>query len=202
MLIDCSYCQSRVSAIEIGHHQFNDDDTHSSLRIVLATCPACKNALVGQQEHHQVGFEEYDWSDLTRLWPEGENYFHYSIPHDVRSSLIEAKLCYRARAYSACAVMCGRAIEAMCVADSSEKTLQRGLTSMRDAGLIDGRLFEWGDSLRQERNIGAHATGQTVARDDANDVLEFATAICEYVYVLAERYQKYKQRKPDATKLP
>ena len=69
---------------------------------------------------------------------------------------------------------------------------------MRDAGVIDGRLFEWGDSLRQERNIGAHASGQNVTNADANDVLEFAVAICEYVYVLADRYEKYKKRKPEA----
>ena len=105
-------------------------------------------------------------------------------------------MCYRARAYSACAVMCGRAIEAMCNAHTNEKTLHKGLAAMRDSGAIDGRLFEWGDSLRQERNIGAHASGQTVSRDDANDVLEFAAAICEYVYVLTDRYKKYKERKP------
>ena len=77
------------------------------------------------------------------------------------------------------------------------KDPSKGLAAMRDAGHIDGRLFEWGDSLRQERNIGAHASDQTVSHDDANDVLEFAAAICEYVYVLADRYRRYKERKPN-----
>ena len=105
-------------------------------------------------------------------------------------------MCFRARAYSACAVMCGRAIEAMCKSHTNEQTLHKGLTAMRDASVIDGRLFEWGESLRQERNIGAHASEQTVTREDANDVLEFAGAICEYVYVLSDRYKKYRDRKP------
>jgi hypothetical protein len=91
--------------------------------------------------------------------------------------------------------MCGRAIEAMCVAHTGEKTLHRGLQALRDKGVIDGRLFDWGDSLRQERNIGAHATGQKVGMQDARDVLDFATAICEYVYVLSDRYDAYKKRK-------
>ncbi len=97
--------------------------------------------------------------------------------------------------------MCGRAIEAICVAHSSEQTLHRGLQALRDSGVIDGRLFDWGDSLRQERNIGAHASGQNVSAEDAKDVLEFATAICEYVYVLSDRYESYRKRKagPDKT---
>ena len=197
MLIDCTHCQSRVAGQEIGHHEFGNDETQTTHRITLVTCPACKNALLGQQEYVKIGWEEREWCDLTRLWPDGENYFHYSIPQDVRASLMEAKMCFRARAYSACAVMCGRAIEAMCKAHTNEKTLHKGLAAMRDAGHIDGRLFEWGASLRQERNIGAHASDQTVSHDDANDVLEFAAAICEYVYVLADRYRRYKERKPN-----
>jgi hypothetical protein len=203
MLIDCSHCQSRVAAVEIGHHQwFERGEPDGPQRIVLASCPACKNALVGKQEGYSIGYNEYDWSNLMRLWPDGEDYLHPSIPHDVRSSLVEAKLCFQAKAYSACAVMCGRAIEAMCVAHTSEKTLHKGLAAMRDSRIIDGRLFEWGDSLRQERNIGAHATGQSVSRDDSRDVLEFATAICEYVYVLADRYQRYKSRKLPSPQKP
>ncbi len=72
----------------------------------------------------------------------------------------------------------------MCLAQSKEKNLHRGLIALRDNGIIDNRLYEWGNSLRQERNIGAHATGMNVTRDDAVDVLDFALAICEYVYVL------------------
>ena len=84
-------------------------------------------------------------------------------------------------------------------ADSGSKfkadwQLAKGLKELKDKGVIDGRLFEWGDSPRGRRNIGAHATDEEVSREDANDVLDFTIAICEYVYVLAEKYEGFKAR--------
>jgi hypothetical protein len=196
MLIDCPYCQARVAAIELEHHEwYVSGESQGPLRNVLVKCPVCEMSLLGRQELYQTGANEQEWSNLTRLWPDGEDYIHGAIPHDVKMSLHEATLCFRAKAYSACAVMCGKAIEAMSIAHTSERTLHKGLTEMRDSGLIDSRLFDWGDSLRQERNIGAHATGTYISLDDARDVLDFAIAICEYVYVLADRYERYKKRK-------
>ena len=134
------------------------------------------------------------------MWPEPEKHLDHSIPHAVHSSLREAEACFRVKSFGACAVMCGRAIEAICVAHTSKKTLHEGLQALRDSGVIDGRLFDWDDSLRQERNIGAHPTGEDVTTDDARDVLEFATAICEYVYVLSDRYERYQKRKAERNK--
>ena len=91
--------------------------------------------------------------------------------------------------------MCGRAIEAMCREHTSESNLYKGLQALRDRGIIDGRLHEWGESLRKERNLGAHATGEKVQRSDASDILDFATAICDYVYVLADKHASYLKRK-------
>ena len=72
------------------------------------------------------------------------------------------------------------------------------LEALKEKGVIDGRLFEWGDSLRHERNLGAHATGVKTTREDARDVLDFAIAICEYVFVLSNKYTEYKERKSKA----
>ena len=65
---------------------------------------------------------------------------------------------------------------------------------LKDKGIIDGRLYEWGNSLRERRNIGAHATDEEIIREDAIDVLDFTIAICEYVYVLTEKYEEFKAR--------
>ena len=96
--------------------------------------------------------------------------------------------------------MCGRAIEAVCIQHTKEKTLYKGLKALKEKGIIDGRLLEWGNSLRYERNLGAHATGVKITRDDASDVLDFATAICEYVFVLSEKYNNYQERKKKEAK--
>ena len=91
--------------------------------------------------------------------------------------------------------MCGRAIEALCKERIKKKqTLEKGLKELKDKVIIDNRLFEWGEALRHRRNIGAHATGEDVSAEDAADLLDFSIAICDYVYVLSAKYEKFKQR--------
>jgi hypothetical protein len=91
--------------------------------------------------------------------------------------------------------MCGRAIEAICAEHKTKsKNLGVGLKELRDKKIIDQRLFEWGDTLRQQRNIGAHANEEEISREDARDILDFALAICEYVFVLSEKYKEFQAR--------
>jgi hypothetical protein len=79
--------------------------------------------------------------------------------------------------------------------DTKTRTLAGGLAELRDKGIIDSRLFEWGDQLRKVRNLGAHATEQSIGREDAKDVLDFTNAICDHVFVLASRFQRFVKRK-------
>jgi hypothetical protein len=99
------------------------------------------------------------------------------------------------KAYMTCAVMCGRAVEAICMDKTKSKTLAEGLKKLKSAKIIDEKLFEWSEALRHERNIGAHAGDETTSRQDASDVLDFALAISEYVYVLDDKYKAYLIRK-------
>ena len=94
--------------------------------------------------------------------------------------------------------MCGRAVEALCQEKTKAKTLAEGLKRLRASKVIDEKLFEWSDALRKERNIGAHAGSSEISAQDARDVLDFAIAISEYVYVLDEKYKAYLARKSDA----
>jgi hypothetical protein len=97
--------------------------------------------------------------------------------------------CFNAKAYSACAVMCGRALEALCKENGAKNwQLAKGIKELKEKGIIDGRLFEWSEALRDRRNIGAHVTEEDISKEDARDVLDFTVAICEYVYVLTDKY--------------
>jgi len=198
MIIECNTCDSNVDAEVLGSNDEFDPEVGDPYRYSLTKCPVCGSTLLAGQDHYQIGAEEWEWGKARRLWPDPDDYLHRSIPSDARTSLEEARKCYKAKAFSACAVMCGRAIEAVCVEHTKEKTLAKGLKALKDDGIIDGRLFEWGDSLRHERNLGAHATGVKTTRDDARDVMDFAIAICEYVFVLSEKYKEYKERKDKA----
>ncbi|MDO9107219.1 MAG: DUF4145 domain-containing protein [Methylovulum sp.] len=70
----------------------------------------------------------------------------------------------------------------------------RDYQELREKSLIDDRLFEWGEALRMHRNIGAHATSTKISKDDARDLLNFTQAICEYIFVLTEKFNKFKER--------
>jgi hypothetical protein len=47
---------------------------------------------------------------------------------------------------------------------------------------IDQRLYEWGEELREHRNLAAHASERTFNREDAEDLFEFVNAICECLF--------------------
>jgi hypothetical protein len=196
MIVECPHCESRVDCDERGHIELDMEDTGIPTKVVLLECKVCKNPLLGLTEVIQVGHDEWDWDSASRLWPAPETEINWDIPEIARNSLIEAKICFKAKAYSACAVMCGRAIEGVCKHhDAKIRSLAAGLKKLRDDGIIDNRIFNWGEALRENRNLGAHATTEKVSRDDAKDLLDFSAAICEYVFVLNEKWERFQNRK-------
>ena len=94
--------------------------------------------------------------------------------------------------------MAGRAIEGVCQfhasAKSTKANLAAGLKELKTKGLIDDRIYKWGEELRKHRNLGAHASDVKVLREDAADLLDFASAICEYVFVLHAKFERFEQR--------
>jgi hypothetical protein len=195
MIIECPYCESKVDGLVRGEHvsYFEEDD--SEFRTLLLECPVCRNSLLGGQERYDPELDS-EWSSVKRLWPQPEAHIDLNIPDIVRDSLEEARRCFKARAYSACAVMCGRSLEAICNEYSTKsKILAGGLKELLDRKIIDDRLFQWGEELRKHRNIGAHATQEKISREDARDLLDFVNAICEYVFVLSRKFEGFMKRK-------
>jgi hypothetical protein len=100
--------------------------------------------------------------------------------------------------------MTGRALEAVArhfhaCSDADRLMLGRGLDELHKSGVIDNRLYEWGKELQKNRNLAAHATSMMFDRDDAQDLIDFAIAICEYVFVLTERFRQFKKRQAKKT---
>lgn len=198
MIIDCPTCESKVDAKLLATKQGGDgppDETY------FLSCPVCDGTILAYSEVVQVGDDEWDMSRPRRLWPNASvDETDMTLPKVVRKSLQEATTCYKAKAYGASVVMSGRAIEALCHEHKTKaKNLAGGLKELKTQGIIDGRLFDWGEALRERRNIGAHASDEDISQDDAKDVLEFAKAICEYVFVLSDRYAAFIARSKKKT---
>lgn len=202
MLINCPYCVARVNAHSAGA-VIRDESESERIRVLLLECPACRRAIVARDELVQTGAfdEENTYSAPVRVWPQPDTGIPLSVPSDIRNSLIEANLCLRAGAFTGSVVMTGRALEAMCQHfKTKSKTLAHGLRELLDRDVIDKRLFQWGEELRIHRNLAAHASGEDLSHDEAEDLFDFATAICDYVFVLNEKFERFMERKQTKNK--
>lgn len=208
MLIDCTHCQARVNGEELKFAAYYDREVWpDSYQLVLLRCPECKHLLVGERALIKPVEGEWDteeWGNASRVWPEPISQLAMAIPETISTCLLEARKCLHATAYTACVAMSGRGVEAMCRHFSTQKeTVFEGLKELHDRGIIDARLYQWGDELRKHRNLAAHATDAKFNLTDAKDLYDFATAICDYVFVLAAKFESFKKRqaKQEAAKI-
>lgn len=198
MIVNCHYCEARVDGIILTEHaeyvtNFDSPQLHSFLE-----CPVCRSSILVGQEC--VGYDEskdaWFYGSIQRLWPEPEKYLGWKLPDLVHDSLEEARKCYRAKAYNACAVMCGKTLEGICFEyKCKSRTLANGLKELLNNNIIDKRFFAWAEALREHRNLGAHASGKKTSGNDAKDLLEFTNAICDYIFVLTKKFENFMQRK-------
>lgn len=199
MIVECPYCESKVDCEEKGSVAIDGEYVPVPTKAVLLECKICHSPLFGWTELIQTGEDSWEWDQVERQWPPQDKDIDWDIPEIARISLIEAKVCFKAKAFNACAVMCGRTIEGLCKHhDPKTRNLAGGLKKLRDDGVIDTRLYNWGEALRSHRNLGAHATTEKVSREDARDLLDFSIAICEYVFVLNEKFNRFQARQKKA----
>lgn len=199
MIVECPHCESKVDCEEKGSVSIDDDYTPTPTKVVLLECKICHSPLLGWSELIQTGDDEWEWGQVERTWPSQDSGVDSEIPDIARISLLEAKVCFNAKAFNACAVMCGRAIEGLCKHhDEKLRNLAAGLRKLKENGVIDTRLYDWGEALRAHRNLGAHASTAKISKEDAKDLLDFSIAICEYVFVLNEKFKRFQARQSKA----
>jgi hypothetical protein len=197
LIAECQNCEAKVEAKILYLHAYPESISEDPYRIALVVCRACESPFLVGQCYEVYGEEESDqfWETALRLWPQSDMVIDTDFPELVGRSLHEAKACFKASAFDACAVMCGRVLEAICKEyKTNGKRLVSRLKELLEREIIDKKMFRWGDALRKNRNIGAHASDEKIKREDAKDLLEFAIAICEYVFVLNKKYEEFQVR--------
>lgn len=198
MLIECHECKARIDAEEIGHVEA--DMPFWRRRTYLLKCPACNCPLVGECDDVFQN-EEYHWTDLVRVYPKPPRTLTLDVPEPVQNSLREADKCLQIGANIAAAAMAGRALEAVCRHYSTEDTyLGAGIKELKDKEIIDARLYEWSEELRDQRNAAAHATITEISSQDAEDIVTFTYAIVDYVFMLTTKFENFKERKAEEKK--
>lgn len=197
MLIDCHRCRAKVQAEVLGHH---DDEDLFGTRTYLLKCPSCNTALAAES-HEDYSGEKSIWSLPLRVHPKPIRSLGSDIPPIVKNSIDEAEKCIQAGAYLAATAMCGRSLEGICrYYQTKDSYLGGGLKELRDTGIIDARLYQWGEELRDQRNDAAHATDTEISFQDASDVISFTYAIIDYVFLLAQKFDQFQARKRERSK--
>lgn len=198
--LSCPNCRTLTRAEIAGTVEYAGGQEEASIRVMLVRCPGCTYPLVGYQ--HDQDIDEYGrqgWSDPERVWPRPHATLSSSIPPKIAFSLNEAQKCLAATAYTASAAMTGRALEAIgrhfhTKGKAQQLMLAAGLDELQKNEIIDKRLYEWGMELKNNRNLAAHASDQMFDRHDAEDLFNFVAAICEYVFVLSEKFAEFRKR--------
>lgn len=199
MIVECVNCRAYVEAAEHGAFEYLRRGDDPSGRFVLLSCNNCGAPMLVRQVNIGNMAEGNVWDTPIRLYPKEGHGTNANAPREIQTAFEEARACYRARAYTAAAIMCRKTLEGICAVHGvHERTLVKSLNEMKDLGLIDDRLFEWSDMLRVAGNEAAHGVGTGVSEADARDILEFTNAILDYLFSYRDRFEQFKKRRASA----
>jgi hypothetical protein len=196
MILECKYCEAVVNAIEIDSYEMDPDDEPGPIRFTFCRCPKCSSALLASQTDLGEGFDE-----PYRMYPPQEGRLNWSIPRPIRAAYQEAHSCLKAKAHTAAAIMCRKTLEGICAEHgTTERTLVKSLERLKEAGVIETRLFEWAEALRLYGNEAAHDVAIVVSPEDAKDLVEFTAALLEYLFTFRNKFEQFKERRAGRAK--
>jgi hypothetical protein len=193
MLVECTSCEAIVDGEVVANYIRLDEEEDITGRYSFLKCPRCSEPFIVLQFDEGTGRE--NWSEPSRLYPPTEM-GDLAIPYSLRITYDEARACFRAKAYTATAIMCRKTLEG--IAGESKinaRNLVTALKEMKEKGIIENRLYEWADALRISGNEAAHGVNSQTSREDARDILEFTNALLEYVFTFQEKFEQFKKRK-------
>lgn len=200
MIIECSECRQYVDAKETGSYwrHINGGEA-SSRRYTLLGCAGCGNPILVRQSHIGNSADDDKWDTASVIFPQNSTRVNPNAPVHIRAAYEEASSCFRSQAYTASAIMCCKTLEGVCAAHGvTERNLSASLLKMKDEGLIDERLYEWGSSLRAIGNEAAPGMGSTIGPTDAKDTLEFTNGFLDYMFSYRDRFEQFKRRRNNA----
>ncbi|MCU1375746.1 MAG: uncharacterized protein JWO68_3032 [Actinomycetia bacterium] len=175
-----------------GYEPGSHGPVNPPVEYAFIQCDVCGLPSIQAREDYGEGFDQ---DEPGVIYPRARR-VSFDIPAPLRAELEEAFACLRAKAYTATVVMVRRTLEGTCKESGvSERTLHASLKKMRAEEKIDDTLAEWADALRVLGNQGAHYTGHSVSREDAEDALDFAEALLDHLYVLKKRFDSFMARR-------
>jgi hypothetical protein len=190
MIIECKACEALVDAEQVAVYEHHNPDLGPPGVFRFLKCPRCESPFITDEDKDDI------FGDPYSLYPVQENVVNPNLPKLLQSSYGEATSCFKAKAYTATAIMCRKTLEGICAEHGvTGQNLVSALRQLKDQGIIENRLYEWADALRISGNEAAHDVNVTIAAEDARDILEFTNALLEYVFTFRDKFEAFKQRR-------
>ena len=186
--MDCVHCNARVPAPVIAAYETEPSDDDREHIVYFLKCSLCGFPMVASTPADEPDDPPY------RMFPAQEGRLSSAVPSTIRSSHEEAWRCFKAKAYTAAAIMCGKSLESMCRAHKVKE-----LEQLRESGVIEDRLLEWGEAVQATRDQAAHDLSTAISRQDSEDLIQFTEAILEYVFTFADRFGRFRDRRSPAS---
>lgn len=162
----------------------------------VALCRRCNGPFLVREALFGVPGEFETVTDEAVLYPVAPGPKLDGLPDSIARSIEQAHRSYSASSYDACAVMCRRALEALCKTVSANgRDLARRLADLKESGRIDARLLKWAHGVRLVGNEAAHDVETAVSGEDARDILEFTEALLMYVFTLDAKFRAFETRR-------
>ena len=178
----CGHCGNRAPMYlrAFYEQQLSDDPGfEASSTFQLLECPSCeKISLVDILWHDSMEPEDV----VTEVIYPAADKLPQGLPEAVLKAY-EAALKVKRIDANAFGVLLGRVLELVCEDRGAEgRSLHERLKALSTKGEIPSKLVEVGASLRQLRNVGAHAVLGDLSRREVPVLEGLARAILEYVY--------------------
>ncbi len=166
----------------------------------VALCGRCNGPFLVRESLFGVPGEFETVTDERLLFPTPPTGDLDGVPQSVSTALEQAVRSFRTGSYDAAALMCRRAVEAVCRAlDATGSNLASKLQSLYGSGHIDQKLLKWAHGVRLLGNDAAHEVEQRISKEDARDILNLTEAVLLYVFSLDKKFREFENRRAGAT---
>jgi len=166
----------------------------------IALCRRCNNPFLVREAIYSVPGEFATVTDEAVLFPTSATPKLEGLPDSVSRSLDQAHRSFLTASYDACALMCRRALEAVCKTLSAKgSNLAQQVADLQANGHIDARLLKWAHGVRLVGNDAAHQVETAITSQDARDILDLTEALLMYVFTLDTRFRAFEARRSKST---
>lgn len=161
-----------------------------------AKCQSCQRPLLFERLADSHDGVVNPWNPRVLVYPSPGAELSQAVPDTLRDTFSEAVKCMQAGCFTASAIMGRRLVEGLANLNGAQgRTLAAKLADLKNKGVLDGRLLEWSDLIKDVGNDGAHKTDSAVSRQDAQEVLRFVEALMDYHYTYRAQYDAFVERR-------